>query len=242
MNRLYQKNEIWFAIAWIITYVVGSSAAETMSDTIGVPKLVTVLFHVGLSLVVFFWMRRKDLLEKYGLCRSDVAAVKFLYYIPLIIMGSCNLWYGVKWNMPVLETLFYVISMICVGFLEEIIFRGFLFRAMSRDSIKWAILVSSVTFGIGHILNLFNGSGMDVVSNLCQICNAIAFGFLFVIIFYRGKSLLPCIFTHSTINVLSAFTDESSLSAGREIIMALVLAVMAVAYTGILLKTLPERK
>lgn len=33
--------------------------------------------------------------------------------------------------------------------------------------------MSSVTFGMGHIVNLFNGSGAKLVSNLCQVKYAI---------------------------------------------------------------------
>ena len=63
----------------------------------------------------------------------------------------------------------FVIKMLCVGLLEELIFRGFLFKAMCRESIRWAVVVSSVTFGLGHILNLVNGSGMSLAENLVQI-------------------------------------------------------------------------
>lgn len=95
--------------------------------------------------------------------------------------------------------------MLCVGFLEEMIFRGLLFAAIAKDNVKSAIVISSVTFGIGHIINLFNGSGMELVNNLCQIVFAIAVGFLLVTIFYRGGSLLPCILVHSAINTLGTF-------------------------------------
>ena len=114
-----------------------------------------------------------------------------LFYLPLLIAASCNLWFGVKTNMSPANTLFYVGSMLCVGFLEEFIFRGLLFRAMEKDSVKSAVIVTSLTFGIGHIINLFNGSGMDLVSNLGQVVSAVAFGFLFVILFLKTGSLLP---------------------------------------------------
>lgn len=38
--------------------------------------------------------------------------------------------------------------MLCVGFLEEVIFRGLLFTAIAKDTIKTAVVLSSVTFGI----------------------------------------------------------------------------------------------
>ncbi|MBD5536303.1 MAG: CPBP family intramembrane metalloprotease [Lachnospiraceae bacterium] len=61
----------------------------------------------------------------------------------------------------------------CVGFIEEVIFRGFLFKALAENNVKSAVIISSVTFGLGHLVNLFNGSGMDLINNLCQICFAI---------------------------------------------------------------------
>ena len=113
---------------------------------------------------------------------------------------------------------------------------------MSRDNIKSAVLVSSITFGIGHIVNLINGSGADIVSNLCQICYATAFGFLFVILFHRGKSLLPCIIAHSTINALSVFSSSANISTGTIIIVSVVLTVVALAYAFLLLKLLPKQQ
>ena len=46
------------------------------------------------------------------------------------------LWYGVAMNVSLLETVLYILTMFCVGFLEEMIFRGFLFNAMAKDGIK----------------------------------------------------------------------------------------------------------
>ena len=99
--------------------------------------------------------------------------------------------------------------MINIGFIEEIIFRGFLFKMMAQDNIKSAIIVSSITFGIGHIVNLLNGA--DFVPTLLQIFSACSIGYLFVIIFDKSKSLIPCILTHILINSLSIFNSENEI-------------------------------
>lgn len=239
MRKLYQKSGIWFAVIWIVVYVMGTSVADGISSAIGVEKLITLILHLALSAAALVWLKNEKLFEEYGLCKSHVKASRFLYYIPLVFIATCNFWFGVRMNLPLHETIFYVGSMVCVGFLEELIFRGFLFKAMSRDNLKAAVIVSSVTFGIGHIVNLVNGSGANLLSNLCQVVYAIAFGFLFVIIFYRGKSLLACIITHSVINALSVFANESNLTAGKEIFIAVLLAVTAIVYSVVLLKILP---
>ena len=141
-------------------------------------------------------------------------------------------------NMSPINTVFYVGSMLCVGFLEEFIFRGLLFRAMEKDSIKTAVIVTSLTFGIGHIINLFNGSGMDLIANIGQIVSTVAFGFLFVVIFIKTGSLLPCIAAHSAINALSAFAVTPS--ALWDILTALILFVLTGGYALVLLRKLQK--
>ena len=42
--------------------------------------------------------------------------------------------YGLFRNASVLENVLYMLSMLCVGFLEEMIFRGFLFCAMAKEN------------------------------------------------------------------------------------------------------------
>ena len=120
-------------------------------------------------------------------------------------------------------------------FLEELLFRGFLFRAMARDSIRWAVVVSSVTFGLGHIINLLNGSGMDVAENLVQIFFAVLIGFLYVIIFWRGGSLRACVISHGVLNSLSAFS-----ASGESMLRLVILCVLVVGYAVVLLKALTK--
>ena len=131
------------------------------------------------------------------------------HYIPLIIISTVNLWNGISINNSKGEIICHILTMINVGFIEEIIFRGFLFKMMSKSNVKSAIIVSSITFGIGHIVNLLNGA--DLIPTLMQICYAISLGYLFVIIFYKSKSLIPCIITHSLINSLSIFNTINKI-------------------------------
>ena len=238
MHKLYEKSEMLFFAAWLIIYIVGSSLFDGLSSSVGIEKLFTAVFHVILSSVALFWMKKQGLLKKYGISVPNVSASKFLFYIPLAVLVSCNLWFGVTLKYSVTETVLYIVSMFGVGFLEEFIFRGLLFKAMEKNGLRSAVIVSSITFGIGHIINLFNGSGADLVSNLCQIFSAIAFGFLFVIIFFRSKSLLPCIFAHIAINSLNAFARE--ITPQTNIIVSVIITAIAIAYTLILLKTLPK--
>lgn len=242
MHKLYKKSEIWFAISWIIVYVVGASIADELSRLVGMEKVFSVPYLLAMSIVAIVWMRKNGLFERFGLCKTDIGAKKFLYYMPLILLVSCNFWCGLSKNGSWVEFALYGASMLCVGFLEEIIFRGFLFCAMQKDGVKSAVIVSSVTFGIGHIVNLINGSGATLLPNLCQVVSAIAIGFLFVVMVYRGGSLLPCIAAHQFINISSFFAHESAMDGTTRIIHSLIICAIAIIYAVVLLKTLPKRE
>ena len=230
LKKLYEKSELWFSIVWIIAYVILASIGDNLSLEIGIEKVVTLPMLIILSFILFFFIRKNKLYNKYGLCKSNVNHSKMLFYIPLIILITTNLWYGVTLNFTYLETVFYILSMFCVGFLEEMIFRGLLFKAMEQNDVKSAIIVSSVTFGIGHIVNLINGSGANLISNLLQVVYAMAIGFTFVMIFYKTKSILPCIMTHSIFNALSAFSNEAIMIPQNEIISGIIITIIAGVY------------
>lgn len=242
MKKLYEKNELAFAIVWIVAYCVLQSLDNPLNKIIGIKYSASAAFSILQVIVLFSFIRKDNLQKRYGLCGSPVTACRFLYYVPLVILASGNLWNGVAVNYSVAETICRVMCMLCVGFLEEVIFRGLLFKAIAQDNIKSAVVTSSVTFGIGHIINLFNGSGMNLLNNLCQIVFAIAVGFLLVTIFYRGGSLLPCIIVHSIINTLSTFANDENLTTEMHLRHITVLIVITVTYTLILTRTLPKKQ
>ncbi len=240
MKKLYEKNELTFAIVWIVVYCVLQSLANPLNNAIGVAYAASAAFCVLQTVVLFTFIRKNNLLKRYGLCKSPVPARRFLYYVPLVILASGNLWNGFALNYSPAETACRIVCMLCVGFLEEVIFRGLLFKAIAKDNIKSAVIISSMTFGIGHIINLFNGSGMALVNNLCQIVFAVAVGFLLVTIFYRGGSLLPCILVHSAINTLGTFANDMNLTTETHLLHLAALIAVTVVYTLILTRTLPQ--
>ena len=242
MTKLYKKSEITFAILWIVAYVVLSSLADQLSESVGVTKSVTAALHVAMSLVLFFWIRKNGLSVKYGFCCPSVPAKRFLYYLPLAVIASSALWSGFSLPYGPAGAVCYVISMCCVGFLEEVIFRGLLFRAMEKDNLKTAVIVSALTFGLGHIVNLFNGSGRDLTSSAVQIIFAVLVGFVLVLIFLHSGSLIPCIVFHAVNNALGAFARQNAMDPKLE--MGLNIALIVVLLGGYLLyliKVFPKK-
>lgn len=230
MKRLYEKSEIWFAIAWIILYCMAMSVGDTLSASVGIEKIITFPVAIVLFIVLFLFLKKNGLLAEYGICKSRIPASQMLFYIPVVMMLTVNLWHGVQVGLAPLDAILYMLSMLCVGFLEEIIFRGLLFNAMRKDGVKSAILVSSLTFGIGHIVNLFNGSGAELLPNLLQVLYATAAGFMFVMIYYKTDSLLICIGAHGVFNALSVCVNQVDITDMMHIVSCMFLIAVCGGY------------
>ena len=236
MKGLYDKNELTFALIWIGIYVLSFSLADGLSARLGIEKLLTAVVGLVLTVGLFVWTCKQGLGRKMGLIPPEIAPKQVLYYIPLLLIPTVNLWFGAHINFTFLEICLYVFSMLCVGFLEELIFRGFLFKALCRDNLKTAIFISSVTFGAGHIVNLLNGA--ELVSTLMQIVYAIAIGFTFTYLFLVSGSIWPCVICHGAINGLSAFAHPNP-GLGGGLVSAAFLCVVSVAYGLYLAKKFP---
>ena len=225
MNNLYKKNELTFAILWIVIYAVGMG---TLQSNFGLDSLWHMLGLVVISAAIYLFVKKNGLLEKYGLAGWAKNSRAMLWFIPLWILSCLNLFSGFQPDYPVPGLIYAAVSMALVWFAEELIFRGFLFKAMLKDgNVKAAIIVSSVTFGLGHILNLFTGH--ELIATLIQVVFAVAMGFVFTLVFYKSGSLLPGILAHSLIDVTSVLASDDG-SQLVNLIVHIVVIVVSIAY------------
>lgn len=213
MKKLYEKSELTFSLVWIGLYVVVMNIAlqfcggfDDLASKTAAQVLIPVICICVLAIISTVWIIRNGLSEKFGLCRFKGSLKQFLFFIPLILMSCVNLKNGLGLNAPLAVTLLMMVNLAIGGYVEEIIFRGFLFRAMAKDNLRSAIIVSAVTFGAGHIVNLANTT--DTLSVLLQVCYAIIIGFMYTLIVYKGGSLWPCIASHMFVNGSSTFALE----------------------------------
>ncbi len=220
MKKLFEKHETLFCLALIALYIaVNSFCMQNFGIESLASALVNTIFSAGLLALTLVLGRA----SYYGLKKAEDPK-RYLYFVPLALIVSVNLWGGVHINHTPSQILFHILTMLNVGFLEELIFRGYLFRMMAKDNVKAAITVSSLTFGFGHIVNLFNGA--ELVPTLLQICYATAIGYLFVTIFHKSGTLLPCIATHSLNNALSVFHEENELTRFAVPIFLIIFSIL----------------
>lgn len=213
MKKLYQKNEVYFALVWIGLYVgmmnIALQFCGGLDDLAGKTVLQLLVPNVcvlALSVFATVWTIRNGLAEKMGLCGFRGSPRAFLWFVPLAAMSCINLINGLTLNAPMAVSLLMMVHLAAAGYAEEIIFRGFLFRGMAKGHLKSAVIVSAVTFGAGHIVNLANTA--DTAGVLLQVGYAIVIGFLYTAIVYRGGSLWPCVASHMFVNGSSVFAAE----------------------------------
>lgn len=228
IDELYKKNEIWFAVVCIIIYVIAGGNLREQGDDSPVMTLGLLI----ICTLLYIFIRNNDLKEKYGLSGKISNIKEMVWFLPLLVISTGNLWGGIHVNYQIPGLIYALLSFAMVGFAEEILFRGFLFRAMLKNgNVTAAVIVSSVTFGAGHIVNLFTGQG--TLETFIQIGFAISIGFIYTMVYYKCGNLWPVIISHSLIDMFSCFASDSA-AADRLYILAAV--IIAIAY-GLYLRT-----
>ena len=136
MKKLYDKNEVTFAVIMIVIYVVGMSIMKDISEKLGIEYFAECFFAVILAAIIMLFIRKNGLGRYYGLCAPNTNAKDMLYYIPLFSIPVIPIFFGIGTNHSTAVIITHTISMLFVGLLEEVIFRGFLFRGIEKSSIQ----------------------------------------------------------------------------------------------------------
>jgi membrane protease YdiL (CAAX protease family) len=80
-------------------------------------------------------------------------------------------------------------AIIFAPILEELLFRGIILGSLSRYNRTFAIIISSVAFGLTH-------------GNIQQACYAVIAGIVFAAIDLRYNSIIPSMIVHSFVNIV----------------------------------------
>lgn len=228
MKKEIFKSDIIFAICSIVIYIVIFNGAALLSDIIGIPNLLTVVvgFLMCLFMVLVLYKRKK--MSYYGLnSLKNLNHLRLLLYVPMLVIASVNLWQGFHINDTIAQIILISLSMICVGILEELIFRSFLMKALLHKGPTFAIVISTLIFGLFHALNLVFGA--DLMPTLLQVVYSMAFGFMCCVFFYKTNNVIPCIICHALGNIFDIFLPQNTTLAFQYIGCA-VMTIVSIGY------------
>lgn len=240
MNKLMEKNAVRHAVIWIVLYVLMVNVGDMISEKVGTISSVTSVFVILFSILLLNYLKKNHWMDKFGLKKiTKEDFEKTLLYLPLVFIALIQFTNGIDRSISNETILISCLLMIGVGFIEELIFRGFLMDAIWKKSGKVrAVLISGIAFGLGHIVNLFRGYGY--VEQLSQILLAGGIGIVLALLVIITKNLVPGILFHIVFNISGTISNQSDNKQVPYILIAIL--VVCVGYSLYLIKFMKEMK
>src|SRR5690606_7058691 len=120
---------------------------------IGTTNIVTAPLILALSVALLFYLRSASARREYGLVGPTRAAARSAwFYVPLAALVLFPIALSTRRSLGTGAAVLVVVLMLGVAFVEELVFRGFLFQAIrSKSGLRRAVLITGVTFGLGHV-------------------------------------------------------------------------------------------
>lgn len=143
------------------------------------------------------------------------------------------------------HVLLLALECLCVGFFEEMTFRGVIFlgilekRRSDTRGILISILLSSAIFGGIHAINLIYGSAAAVIQ---QIGYSFLIGAMCSVVLMRTASIWMCVVLHATFNFCGALVPrlgEGYMWDTPTVIFTVILAVAVGIYFTVALIRMP---
>ena len=210
---------IGFGMLLLINIIVSIPVAVlqfyTGKDTPFLSMLFTILAAVIVLLIYkkHFALEYSGVIRKEGLKEGLLMCLPFIVYwfltsIPAIIEGS----FAVK---PLTMTI--ISSSVMAGVTEEVAFRHGMITTMQRnrnqaDKIISTLLISSLVFGLIHLLNIV--SGADILHTFYQVLSASCLGIIMGAIFISCGNLLPVMIVHAAHDIFAIATSPATTESG----------------------------
>jgi len=230
LKRIQETKPVWHALIWIIAYIILVNIGDALSEMNGISNSATSAILIAFSVILLLYVTKNRWTSFYGLRWPDKADLrKTWFYIPLAIIAILQYSKGFKSDLNFRDIAIIVALMIGVGFIEELLFRGFLFQGiLKKGKLINAIIISGITFGIGHIINLLRG--YSLADQGLQIVIAIALGITLALLVAVTDSILPGVLFHALLNISGNLTNSNLTIEFYVVILSIVLCIVYSLY------------
>lgn len=167
---------------------------------------------------------------------------KWLFLLPCILIAVNNFPFASYFtgNSKLLEptaveALVFALYCVSVGVFEECVFRGIVFLLLAerlpqnKKGLILTFVISSVIFGLSHLLNLFAGAG--IVPTLRQVAYSTLIGGLCAFALIKTKNLIACMLIHALYDFCGLLLD-GNVGLGGGVVFTLP-DVLLMAIVGI---------
>ncbi|HWI61306.1 MAG TPA: CPBP family intramembrane glutamic endopeptidase [Symbiobacteriaceae bacterium] len=205
MKKLYARNAVLHSLVWLAFYLVLNTITDNLAGAMHIDfNTVSALPNLALAVVCYWFLRSTGISDEIGLStkpteRSSV----MLYYVPLLALPLLNLAYGINTSLSFTQVLLLLAMYSGVGFMEEIIFRGLMFKALEKKWNRYVVVAFiSLTFAMGHIVSMA-ALGQTSADTLLQVINSLVVGFMFMAVILASGNLTICVIAHVLYNFLA---------------------------------------
>jgi membrane protease YdiL (CAAX protease family) len=218
---------ILLPVSWLEKFTGGMYAGAIYRFVFGI---------AGIAFVLSFGAHFQLTVGKPAIKNIDVALVCLIIAVnnfPLIGLISG----GVKITAADADVFAYIVFCISVGFFEEIFFRGLIFPLLikvfrnKKAGILLAVLISSATFGLIHLVNLFGGGAVGAV--LMQVGYSTLIGAMLAVLFYYARTIWLPVIIHALFDVgglMTSYIAEGKIWSLSAIILTATLSAAVGIY------------
>lgn len=223
MRKLQDTKPIGHALIWIAIYIVAVNIGDLLGEELGFPGFTSFVL-IALSIVLVVYLRVGGRLASYGVRSVQSGTLPaVLFYLPLLAIAFLEYAKGLAADLDLQIIVYAILLMAAVGFIEELLFRGFLLQALRmRGSLNRAIIISGVTFGLGHIVNLLRG--YSLTDQALQVVAAVLIGIALAYCVALTGSIMPGVAFHVLFNISGTITAHSML--GDSLTVGIIAVVM----------------
>lgn len=221
MSSTIKRNGV-LAVILFIVYLSQNILRNILVNMLAINELVATLITVMVLGALAIFLVKKDNYFKVR-CTSKTCITYII--IVTLILSVINLF---PFDLSIRRTTLSVfVTMFFVGLMEELIFRGCIYKICDE---KWgdqkAVILSSVLFGLMHIINVLNDNILMVV---LQMAYATCIGIVFAMLMYKKQGIILSILAHAIINI------TGNLGATETVYKEIIFTTMCVVFAIIMI-------
>ena len=237
MSKHLVRNTV-LATVTVLMFYFAQGAAVVMGQLEGLKAITAqaaIIWSCALVAIAFFLVKDHSLRGLGFQKPVSGMATRFLHYVPLIIVALAAFAGGIMSDDSGLfiPNLIFTLG---IGLTEELYFRGIICNMWKEKETK-AVIISSVLFGMSHLLNVMGGAGL--AETLLQMAFAFTYGVVMAFVILRTKSIWPCILLHAFHDFCGFITNEGDMKLN--IIVGTIQFAVLLAYCIYLVRLITWR-
>lgn len=207
----------------LIIFVAGGSAYVSIAEL--THPLAPFLGFVPIALFLLIYLSIKKRWQSFFFSNlRELTAKQWLDYLPLLLILIVLLVgnQGFQSQPPAYFVYLLLSQLLLVGFVEETLFRGMMLRALIQKGKMYAVIMSSVLFGVTHALQALGGQSLE--DTLLQIVYAFLVGFVLALLVAKNRAIQLTILFHGLHNFINFTGNTPSTHLYDYIVLAILVA------------------